>query len=219
MTTAGWREVVPCQRCGSEVSTEQPIKAWIRANRDLDSHRHCLCIGDSDLWVQRYGTRKHQSGVDRSVMYLMLIEIKTNARDLDEPQRDLLHIVNQLLRTNPWKEQRDNGQFVNGHQQNVRLVYSSMARRKVQVQCYGVHKLRLAGHVPNESDWITWDDKPVTAAQLMELLRYDLHPDSLLRMEHRSHKRSMEMPGLFELADILTAQAEEECSKDGGEAA
>lgn len=205
--TVGWRETVPCPRCGVPVSTEQPIKSWIRSNRDLDSRQHCLCIGDSDLWIQRYGTRRHQSGVDRSVMYLMLVEIKTHGRDLDDSQRDLLHIINQLLRTNPWKEQRDEGRFVAGHRQNVRIVSSVIAGQLIRIHCYGVHKLRISGATPDASDRLTWDDKPIDAAQLTKLLRYDLHPDSLRPMEHRSHKRALDMPGLFNLAELMGGAA------------
>jgi len=201
--TSPWREVVACGRCGSPVSTEQPIKAWIRANRELDSREHCLCIGDSDLWVQRYGTRTTPQRLDRNVMYLMLIEIKTHGRDLDDSQRDLLHMVNQLLRTNPWAEQRDGGRFVDGHRQNVRHVYSSIAARKIRLYCYGVHKLRLSGSVPGDSEQVTWDDKPITAQELTRLLRYELHPDSLLTMEHRSHKRVTATPALFAYADLV----------------
>lgn len=203
--TTRWRETVSCDRCGSAVSTDQPVKAWIRGHRHLDSVQACLCIGDSDLWVQRYGTRKHRSGVDRSVMYLMLVEI--NARDLDKSQRDLLHIVNQLLRTKPWKEQRDRGRFVAGHEQNARIVYSVIAGRRVQIECYGVHKLRLSGATPDDSDWITWDDRPVDSAQLIKLLRYDLDPDSLANMDHRQHKRKEDMPALFTLAELFEGTA------------
>lgn len=201
--TTRWRETVPCQRCGMQVSTEQPVKAWIRRHDGLDSREQCLCIGDSDLWVQRYGVRRHQSGVDRDVMYLMLVEIKAHGRDLDRSQRDLLHIVNQLLRTNAWREQRADGRFVAGHRQNARIVYSYAAGRRVRIQCYGVHKLRMSGATPDDSGWITWDDKPVDAGQVVELLRYDLHPDSLRPMEHRSHKRVVDMPALFSLAEIV----------------
>lgn len=204
--TSRWRETVPCEHCGVPASTEPPIKAWIRKHEELDSRKQCLCIGDSDLWVQKFGTRRWHTGVDRDVMYLMLVEIKTYARDLDEPQRDLLHIVNQLLRTNPWKEQRAEGRFINGHRQNVRIVYSIMAGRKVPIHCYGVHKLRISGATPDESEWIAWDDKQITFDQLLKVLRYDLHPDSLRPMEHRSHKQTVDMPVLFSLADLLRGE-------------
>jgi hypothetical protein len=188
--TARWRSPDP----------EQPFNAWVRRHPDLDSIRECLYIQDSDLWVQKYGTRRWHTGVDRSVMYLMLVEVKTHGRDIDNPQRDLLHMANQLIRTNPWKEQRDRGRFLPGHEQNVRLVYSVVAGKKTPVYCYGAHKLRLAGSTPDDSAWISWDDRTISPTELVKLLRYELHPDSLKPMEDRSHKRRVEpaqpLPGL-----------------------
>ncbi|WUI02082.1 hypothetical protein OHR68_09830 [Spirillospora sp. NBC_00431] len=197
--TTDWREAAPCPNCATPVSTEQPIKAWIRGHDDLDSRRACLCVGDSDLWVHRYGTRRTRlPGVDRDVQYLMLVEIKTHGRGLDSAQRDLLLLVNELLRTVPWREQRVVGRFVAGHRQNVRKVHAFIAGRTVQVHCYGVHKLRLSGTTPDDSEWITWDDKPIDAAQLSGVLRFDLSPDSLKPLEHRAHKRTMRAPSLFD---------------------
>jgi hypothetical protein len=137
-------------------------------------------------------------GVDRNVQYLMLVEIKTHGRVIESAQRDLLLLVNQLLRTVPWKEQRAVGRFLVGHQQNVRRVYAFIAGRTVQVHCYGVHKLRLSGSTPPDSEWITWDDKPIDADQLAKVLRFDLSPDTLRPLEHREHKRIIDMPSLFD---------------------
>lgn len=188
--TSAWLEYVPCAVCGAAVSTEAPVKTWIRGHQALDSRKACLCIGDSDLWVQRFGVRTRQGWVDRAVMYLMLLEIKTHGRDLDDDQRELLHIVNQLLRTVPWKEQREEGRFVAGHRQNVRHVYASLSGRKVAIHCFGVHKLILSGSTPGDSDRITWDDRPIDGSQLVKLLRFDLSPDTLRPVEHRRHKRA-----------------------------
>lgn len=199
--TTGWREVVDCPRCGLSVSTEAPIKAWIRSNEHLDSRRACLCIGDSDLWVQRYGTRLTPKGVDRAVQYLMLVEIKTHGGRLNPAQRDLLLIVNDLLRTKAWKDQREAGAFVTGHQQNVRVVHSRINQRWVMIHCYGVHLLQLSGSTPEDSETIRWDRKQITRQQLTELIRFDLSPDTLRRMEHRSHKRRVEAPRLFDVAE------------------
>jgi len=179
---------------------EPPINAWIRRHPDLHSVRDGICITDSDLWVQRYGIRRWHTGMDRSAMYLMLVEIKTHGRDMDNAQRDILHMVNQLIRTNPWKEQRDGGRFLPGHDQNVRIMFSVVAGRKTPVYCYGTHKLRMSGSTPDDSDWISWDDRTISPTELVKLLRYDLHPDSLRPMEHRSHKRRVTPPPtLFEL--------------------
>lgn len=203
--TTGWRETVPCQSCGVPTSTEQPIKAWIRGHRELDSRKACLCIGDSDLWVQKYGIRRGTKGLDRSVMYIMLVEVKTHGRMLDSPQRELLGFVSELLRTKPFTEQRAKGRFVAGHDQNVRLIRSYSSGRPVQLHCYGVHVLRLSGSTPEDSDEIVWDQRQISREQLVGLLRYDLDPDTLREIEHRSHKQTVDMPALFDLAPLLGA--------------
>jgi hypothetical protein len=202
--TTEWRETAPCLNCGVPVSTEQPVKAWIRAHRDLDSRRACLCIGDSDLWVQKYGTRRGTNGVDREVMYIMLVEVKTHGRVLDDSQRELLGFVSELLRTKPFREQRINGRFAAGHRQNVRLIRSYSSGKRIPLYCYGVHVLQLSGSTPEDSKEITWDRRSITKEQLVGILRYDLDPDSLRKIEHhRPHKRKKDMEGLFDLAGLV----------------
>lgn len=180
------------------------MKAWIRGHNELDSRRDCIYISDSDLWVQRYGHRRTRlPGYDRRVQYLMLVEIKTHSRDMDDGQRDLFAIVNELLRTKAWKDQRLAGAFVAGHMQNARKVWSWIADEWVQIHCFGVHKLRLSGSTPDDSDSVTWDrnEQQITREQLVGLLRFDLSPDTLRPMEHREHKRRLDAPPtLFDLS-------------------
>lgn len=184
-----------------------PFHTWVRGHPDLDSVRQCVCIGDSDLWVQKYGQRTTRFGANRDVQYLMLVEVKVHGRDMDAPQRDLLAIVNDLLRTNAWKEQRVNGQFISGHAQNARSVYSYIAGKRVRVYCYGVHKLRMSGATPELSQWMTWSDgggieRYITQDDLVRLLRFDTNPDSLRPLEHREHKTRIEPPAA--LFDVTT---------------
>jgi len=187
--TADWRSDEP----------EQPIKAWIRGRNDLDSRRDCIYICDSDLWVQRYGHRRTRlPGIDRRVQYVMLVEIKSHGREMDAGQRDLLAMVNDLLRTKGWKDQRIGGAFVAGHAQNARKVWSYIADEWVQIHCFGVHKLRLSGATPDDSDLLTWDRRQITVEQLVGLLRFDLSPDTLRPMEDRVHKRQSSAPTLFD---------------------
>lgn len=182
-----------------------PFHAWVRGHSDLDSVRECLCIGDSDLWVQQYGQRDTRFRTKRDVQYLMLVEVKVHGRDMDAPQRDLLAIVNDLLRSKAWKEQRANGRFISGHDQNARTVYSYIAGKRVRVYCYGVHKLRMSAATPEASEWMTWSDgggteRYITHEQLVSILRFDTNPDSLRPMEHREHKLRVEPPdALFEV--------------------
>ena len=206
--TTPWREVVECTRCGNQISTETPVKTWIRTNAELDSKQHRLCVGDSDLWVQRYGTRKNanRGRVDRDVMYLMLVEIKTHGATLNDPQRDELGIVNDLLRTNEWRAHRNpgDGRFSVGHRQNSRIVYSFLAGRQIRIICYGVHTLLLSGSTPEDSELICWDTTWIGVEELHQILRFDVSPDTLHPLEHRNHKRVIgEQPTLFGVAEIL----------------
>jgi hypothetical protein len=200
--TADWREVAICPQCGTEVSTEPKWKAWIRTHPELDSIRHCVNVVDTDVWVHRYG-RRTRGKTDRSVMYLMSVEVKSHDRSLTEPQREVLHIVNQLLRTKALREVREAGRLVKGHAQNVRNVFASMAGRRVLLHCYGVHVLRMSGATPNDSDRMTWDNRDIDAKELIELLRFDRNPDDPRHLvEHRSHKRMInDPPGLFDVVD------------------
>lgn len=191
---------------------EHPFDAWVRSKPELDSVRECIVITDTDKWIHRYGFRRTKWGVDREVQYLMMVERKTHGADMTDSQRDTLHIVNQLLGTVPWKEQRLLGRLVSGHSQNTRIVYSTLNRRKVQIICYGVHKLRLSGASPKDSAWITWDDKEITEQQLVGLFRFDLNPVSLRPLEHRTHKRRFSMDALFpdDFHDVLPPDPEEQ---------
>lgn len=188
--TAGWRHYVPCQVCGAQVSAEYPFDAWVREHPELDSIKDGIVITDGDKWVHRYAIRTG-GRIDKAVQYLMSVEVKAFERDLTDSQRDTLHMINQLLRTTPWKEQRLDGRLISHHAQNVRVVHSTLNGRTVQLLCYGVHKLRLSHGTPDNSEWMTWDDKKITTDQLVGLLRFDLNPDSLRVLEHRHHKRTL----------------------------
>ncbi len=191
--TTDWREYTGCPACGAQVSTEYPFDAWVRTHPDLESIKDGIVITDGDKWIHRCAIRT--GGVaDKSVQYLMSVEVKSFARDLKPSQRDTLAIINVLLRTMPWKEQRSNGRLISDHAQNVRTVYSHLNGRYIQILCYGIHKLRLSDGTPDDSKWMTWDDKPITTAQLVGLFRFDLNPDSLKKLEHRHHKFTPHRP-------------------------
>jgi hypothetical protein len=185
--TARWREYVDCPSCGARVSTEQPFDTWVRNHPQLDSVRDGITITDGDKWVHRYAIRTG-GAADRSVQYLMTVEVKTHERRMPPSQSDTLTMVNDLLRTVPWKEQRESGKLAAGHRQNIRVVQSVFSGRRVQLLCYGIHVLRFSGAGPEDSDWMTWDGHQIGPEHLVKLLRFEIHPDSLQIMEHRHHK-------------------------------
>lgn len=199
--TRAYNEHVQCLNCGHRVASEQPFNSWLRKHPQLDSLRENLTITDSDLWIHQFADRRTRFvGKTKKCFYLMLVEVKTNQRALPESQRDILHMVNQLIRTNPWKEQRLSGQFLASHEQNLRIIHSTFNGVKVPVNCYGVHTLRMDGTTPENSSWLLWDFKPISLLQLVALFQWELHPDSLRQMEHREHKKMIEsQPELWDI--------------------
>ena len=193
--TARWRSPEP----------EDPFNAWVRAHPDLDSRKHHIVIFDTDAWVHRYGfTRK---GITyREVQCMMLVERKSHGRDIDRWQRDSLLMADQLLRTEKFRTQRINGRFAPGHAQNTVTLklYSHLLRREVQVKSYGSHLLRISGGTPDDSKWIEWDRKKITVEQMVQVLRFDLHPDTLELNDWRRHK---EAPPAHPMLDGLEAAA------------
>lgn len=194
--TPEWRETVCCWNCGADVSTEKPLDAWIRGHPELDSDDGHT-ITDGDKIVHRFKVRRGRKH-DRDVQYMMDIEVKTFARKPSETQRDTLAIHSQIVRTVRPAE-RESGRFRIGHRPNFSLfkVWSPMQKRRVHVIHYGHHLLTLSHSTPDDSEWMTWDNKRITAEQLVDLLRFDLSPDTLKLNEHRQHKRRVDTPTLF----------------------
>jgi hypothetical protein len=207
-STLQYRQSIDCHNCGATNNIEDGWKKWIRNNDNLNSQEHGIAIMDSDMWVHKFGTRKGLvRSWDRSVQYLMLVEVKTHGKDLTAAQRDTINAVDALLRTKPMKEYRDSGKLVAGHKDNVRKVLSKFSGKESRIICYGLHVLRMSHQTPGISDadpngWITWDGKNITARQLEMLFRFDLDPDSLRTLEHREHKKQSDQQLLFGPEDV-----------------
>lgn len=193
MTTL-WREFVECPNCQCRVSTEAPFNAWVREHPRLDSRDDCIVATDADLIVHRYGTRRDEYGIDRSVQYLMQIEVKTFGRDLTDSQRETLRLHAMNLRTVTHSVERNSvGRFELGHRSNYRPSFVNGSH----IMHYGVHLLQLGNSTPDNSDWMRWDHKPVDLDTLVALLRFELSPDSLrpINEEHRKkRKRQLTLP-------------------------
>lgn len=150
------------------------------------------------MWVHKFGKRRGRiAGWDRDIQYLMKIEVKTHGAKVGLAQMDTIAAVDNLLRTKPWKEQRDDGRLIPGHQQNTRKVFSRIANRDVRIICHGVHVLRMSHETPGSSAWLKWDERPITASQLEQIIRYEIDPDSLRPLEHREHKKALDQQPLF----------------------
>ena len=202
-STLQYRRCIDCHSCGATINIEDGWKKWIRNNQNLDSMVHGISIMDTDMWVHKFGRRSGRfAGWDRSIQYLMKVEVKTHGADITDAQRDTINAVDALLRTKPMGEFRDKGQLVPGHKDNVRRVVSMFSGKPVRIICHGLHVLRMSGSTPGTSEWLTWDGRRITAGQFEMLLRYELDPDSLRELEHREHKNQSSQAALFSPADM-----------------
>jgi hypothetical protein len=180
-----------CEVCGSpHEPTFDAWRTWINQRPDLDSQDYCLDMFDVDLVVVRYGTRRDRFGVDRSVQYVQLIEWKTHGTPVSTARLQVLRVLDDVFRTS-FPTARERGRFAAGHSRNWRRIGRS------QVLLYGLHVLQLSGTHPENSEWMRWSSpgqpgRLITLEQLIGLLRFDLHPDSLKPLDHRQHKRRVE---------------------------
>jgi hypothetical protein len=77
-------------------------------------------------------------------------------------------------------------------------VWSHMLKRNVCVKAFGMHTLTLSGTTPDNSSEIVWDGRHfISEAGLVSLLRFDICPDTLQKLDFRKHhtaKSQKELP-------------------------
>jgi hypothetical protein len=174
-----------CPNCKTWNTAETIFGRWLRNNPLLASHLG-TCVLDSDYWVHQFKTYNPSNGrKSRDVQCIMLVEVKTNGCDLDDAQRDTLHIVNQILRN---RRQTPTKKLIHQAGTSVVKVRSVFSGAMVDIWCYGAHLLRFSGLGPDDSSEIIWDNKhAITKDQLTSLLNFDTHPDTLNPMDFRIH--------------------------------
>lgn len=187
--------------------SEEAFSDWLRNEPELDSAQHCLSVTDIDFVVHKYvpvNTVTDPRG-SRDVAYFMFVEVKTHARKMPFAQHDTLVQLDQMLRSTPrnkaeGRKTNGSGQFEKGHGYTggVFRVHSPAAHRRVSAKFYGVHQLVLQKSTPLESEWMRWDNfGAITSEQLIQLVRFEVNPDTLQLMDHKRHKpRKLRLPSL-----------------------
>lgn len=171
--TAKWRD---------KSQPQAGFMAWLRSNTSLDSTAQGLVAVDVDAWIHKYKTAG-----DRRYQFVMLVEIKEHGAQPNPFQRDTLHIINQLLRNRRNTKEQWNAA---GSHPRIAKCYSIMNKGTVHVLGYGAHLLQFSGDGSNpERSLILWDRKPISVTQLEQLLRFELDPDTLRKIDHRPHQR------------------------------
>lgn len=171
-----------CPNCHTRHTEETAWGRWIRNNPRLES-RDGFSVSDIDMTVSEMRIIHQFKGIyGREFQCMMDIECKVKGADLSAAQRDTLHLRNQLVRN-----RRQTPTKKLAYQAGTVVAYSTMNGRMVTVRHYGVHLLRFSGLGPDDSEWIEWDRKKITADQLTGLLRFDLDPDTLKPIDLRNH--------------------------------
>lgn len=188
MTTA-YRRTARCPNCNWDVPLEDEISSWIRHHPELKS-----CLGftfmDKDLVCHRFKTTH-----GRGFQCLMFVEFKSCGAQLNDTQRDTMHMVNQMFRTDsstPTKKARRHTE------QTPKTVRSFLGGSEVRVKAFGYHLVRMNGRNPSLSNQIIWDKTEIAEDTLVALLRFDVNPDTLRPMDWRIHHHKPKHPELFE---------------------
>lgn len=158
---------------------DTPFGAWLRRQPALSSTH--FVASDVDWVLHRYRLDEDKVGT-RDLNFMMLLETKTHGARLNSSQQETLWFQHQLLKRS--------GQ--------LRLIG---ARAKRAVWSFGVSVLVMDGESP-ACGGMVWarfrsdgslSEKCVSEQQLIQLFRFDLHPDSLKPMIARRHHKTREM--------------------------
>lgn len=156
--------------------------AWVRSQKeDLPSTGVDIgiVVTDNDCIIHRYKTIVDGIGT-REIQCMLDLEVKTRGAMPDEAQLDTL-----------WKRDRWRGKERFGKQVVIH---------------FGRYVLSMSGTDPDNSDELRWcrfarrtnEDRdsaklyarPIMTAQLLRILRFDLHPDYLTRRPLRRHHKT-----------------------------
>lgn len=193
--TRDFNQFISCPYCDASFPAETAFCRWMRKERALDSAEGVVRT-DLDHIIHRYQRNK----VGREFQTLMVVEVKERLAKPSASQRDtLLHFGQYILnRTrNMHLPKHELRQFVAGA--GVCKLYSTIAKKEILSRFYGVHLLQFSATNPDDSEKILWDGKQINPGTLIELLRMDLDPTDLQKMDLRDHHRKNREPMLFEL--------------------
>lgn len=181
MTTKQFNQQVHCPNCHTWITHETSFGRWIRNNPNLDSEIGYV-VTDQDYWIHQY--KRYDN---REFQCLMLVEIKTFGSELSTSQRSTFHWINLLMRNRRQRNlhlQAGSGPIICGK--------STMTGKNILLRSFGMHVLRFSHLGPDDSEWIKWNDKNITIDTLTSILRFDLDPDTLLKIDFKQHHKTRE---------------------------
>lgn len=179
--TRAMRAMFCCQHCGMKSPSENPFSSWVRTQL-LDS-RNGLTVSDIDYIFHRF----HHHG-NRTVQFMINVEVKTFGADVPESQRDTLAMDHQSIRTHDHHSRSGDGR-VRGGTKKPPVVWSTMLKKKVVLNHLGWNLLQMSGETPDASSGLFWNKQPIAYATLVKVLQLDIHPRTFKPLTARRHKR------------------------------
>ena len=134
---------------------------------------------DKDLICHR-----HKKDHGREFDCLMFIEFKSFGKLMSDSQLDTFTITDQMFRTDsqtPTKRRKLHLRQVPNR------VWSPFNKKWVHVKGFGCHLVTMSGSTPENSATIFWDKREITLKDLLQLLQFNLNPDTLQPMDWRLH--------------------------------
>lgn len=187
-----------CPHCRRWHTAETAFERWMRGQEQLDSSLGIVRF-DLDVLVHRYMTHTDKRGC-RDLQLLMGIEVKTHGGELRLTQQDSFSMLSQVMRNRKKNVHRDKrGRHAKDRNPPCK-VWSHILRRDVALRLYGMHLLELSGDDPDDSVSIAWDKKPIKRQDLIDVLRFDIDPDTLDLPDWRRRYSAFSEPTLFATA-------------------
>jgi hypothetical protein len=156
---------------------ETEFLKWLRLNKEIDSKIHRITANDVDVTLHKY--KAHRDGMGgREVQLMMNVEVKTFGAVPNPNQAQTTFFQHQFL---------DNRR---------RLLVDSKTGKKHSVWHFGYYVLVLDKDKPEDGCTVRWcvflDNGNLSASristeELEAVLRFDLRPDTLQKLELRRH--------------------------------
>jgi hypothetical protein len=169
-----------CANCGHQTTAETAFGRWMRNHPDLQPNGAFIVRTDTDHSILKFKTRPD----GRDLQLTMDIEVKEFGAFPDRSQHDLLLIRHQLIH-------QGGRNLENALTHCTRNVFSMANRRRVDVRYLGLFLLQFERTCPDDSAWIKWNKRLVSAAKLVEILALEANPndphrpmDEFLRNRH-----------------------------------
>ncbi len=147
---------------------QTPFSEWVRNNPRLDSRKFGVANQDID-WIWHQWLASCDTIGDRTINHILLIEEKSHGADLSPSERDVMFLIDQVLRKTTTQR------------------LTTLRGDRVNVRIWGYFKLRYSGETILSSNTVWWNKRIITVDQLEEILRFEVDPRTMQPRSDRRH--------------------------------